>query len=425
MSDNEFSDEIEYSEEEEDTTDTSDDTSDNNEDDEPGEESEEENEGVAILPPIPSISSPVVAAPSSELSILTAPKIVSVKGKKNQWGPSLENAPPDLVYIGKVSNMGGWKLPNSKWNNPYSGKKYSRQESLDNYRVYILNTPHLLNALPELSGKTLGYLSEPSHGDVLVQLFNERLLGKTTAPVPELPTGSQTVAPVIPSATTTNIPTGLGLPPLPPTSPSVTSPTSSSPSVTSPTNSIPSVTSPSAASPATKPAVPPPIPASMIVMASEPPKPTLVINQPAPSVIIQPATVPQNQPTSFAGMGALPPLNVSSPPQKVPTTKISTAKAVPKQTKLVIPKKPVQSSVSLDSLLIKSGTESEDNFAIRSAYSKAALVAFNNQINPATSVLIGRMAANKAIFGTTYPEESDRVLRYINSQIVSNPSLFI
>ena len=49
---------------------------------------------------------------------------------------------------------------------------------------------------------------------------------------------------------------------------------------------------------------------------------------------------------------------------------------------------------------------------------------FNNQINPATAVLIGRMAANKAIFGETYPEESDKILRYIDVQISANPTLY-
>ena len=63
-------------------------------------------------------------------------------------------------------------------------------------------------------------------------------------------------------------------------------------------------------------------------------------------------------------------------------------------------------------------------FNIRSVYSRAAMKVFNNQINPATAVLIGRMAGNKAILGVTYPEESDKVLRYINMHVSTNPTLY-
>lgn len=77
-----------------------------------------------------------------------------------------KKAPYDL-YIGRPS----------KWGNPYEiGKDGTRNEVIEKYRQYILNTPELLNALPELKGKTLGCWCHPQkcHGDVLVELYDDR-----------------------------------------------------------------------------------------------------------------------------------------------------------------------------------------------------------------------------------------------------------
>jgi hypothetical protein len=465
MDDDELSDEMEHSEEEEDIVDTDDD-----------EEEEEEiyeglpyvttgvgtqlGEAFTTLPPIninsqtvtvpittpltplPPITvlSPAVSpittltpppitqfiqpagAPQLAPAQLVTPNVVCLKGKKGTWGVSLENAPPDVVYIGRAFNMGGWKLPASKWNNPYQAKKYGRDEAVINYRAYILNTPHLLNALPELSGKTLACwcAPDPCHGDVLVQLFNERLLGKTTAPVPVLPTATQIVASTIPAAPSTNITFGLGgLPPLPAvtlTKPVLTStaapfvPAGVPKLVISPTTTglippLPPVTlggtTTTTTTTTTAPALPPPIPAELIR-----PMPVLAVQKPSPALTIQP-TSPTAVTTTITG-GILPPL----PPAKIVVTQPVAVQPV------------VKPVVSLDGLLVKSDTESNDLFNMRSAYSRAAMKVFNNQINPATAVLIGRMAANKAIFGVTYPDESDRVLRYVNAQIAANPTLF-
>jgi len=64
----------------------------------------------------------------------------------------------------------------SKWGNPYSiGKDGTREEVIEKYRKYILNSPELLKALPELKGKRLGCWCFPlaCHGDILVQLIEE------------------------------------------------------------------------------------------------------------------------------------------------------------------------------------------------------------------------------------------------------------
>tara|TARA_R110002074_G_scaffold32309_4_gene90215 strand:- start:1913 stop:2242 length:330 start_codon:yes stop_codon:yes gene_type:complete len=69
--------------------------------------------------------------------------------------------------------------------NPYSHKegtlaKYhceTRQESIEKYKEYILNTPELLNRIPELQGKILGCWCKPKacHGDFLAELANKKV----------------------------------------------------------------------------------------------------------------------------------------------------------------------------------------------------------------------------------------------------------
>ena len=78
------------------------------------------------------------------------------------------------VYIGRVCNMGGWRLSQSKWHNPYSVKKYGRDGALDRYKKYIeSNQNYLRDDLHELAGKRLGCWCKPSrcHGDILRELF--------------------------------------------------------------------------------------------------------------------------------------------------------------------------------------------------------------------------------------------------------------
>lgn len=77
------------------------------------------------------------------------------------------------VYIGR----------GSKWGNPYSHKggtlaKYvvdSREEAIAKYKDYVLSSPELMKALPELRGKVLGCFCKPKscHGDILVELVNK------------------------------------------------------------------------------------------------------------------------------------------------------------------------------------------------------------------------------------------------------------
>ena len=70
------------------------------------------------------------------------------------------------VYIGR----------GSKWGNPFViGKDGTREEVINKYEKYLLNSPELLNSLHELKGKTLGCFCKPKpcHGDVLIKYIRK------------------------------------------------------------------------------------------------------------------------------------------------------------------------------------------------------------------------------------------------------------
>ncbi len=83
------------------------------------------------------------------------------------------------VYIGRAMYQGGWRLPTSKWANPFTLAKFEndRQKVITAYEAHVRSKPELLAALPELAGQSLGCWCAPElcHGDVLVKLFNENL----------------------------------------------------------------------------------------------------------------------------------------------------------------------------------------------------------------------------------------------------------
>jgi hypothetical protein len=79
---------------------------------------------------------------------------------------------PYDIYIGRPS----------KWGNPFAiGKDGTREEVIQKYEDYILNSPDLINDLKELKGKILGCWCHPQkcHGDVLKKLCeNEKFSNK-------------------------------------------------------------------------------------------------------------------------------------------------------------------------------------------------------------------------------------------------------
>lgn len=76
---------------------------------------------------------------------------------------------PFDVYVGRPS----------KWGNPFEvGRDGTRSEVVAKYREWIKTQPNLLDALPELRGKTLACWCAPQacHGDVLSELANHEVL---------------------------------------------------------------------------------------------------------------------------------------------------------------------------------------------------------------------------------------------------------
>lgn len=81
------------------------------------------------------------------------------------------------VYIGDAIDNVNYKLPQSKWHNPFKVMRGKRviQQDLPRYRKYVLETEHLRNSLPELKGARLGDFATPgipNHGHVLCELAN-------------------------------------------------------------------------------------------------------------------------------------------------------------------------------------------------------------------------------------------------------------
>jgi len=77
------------------------------------------------------------------------------------------------VYCGRGSRKLG--LPRSKWANPFCiGRDGTREQVIAKHRRWLPTQPHLIAALDELRGRTLGChcAPEPCHCDTLVELAN-------------------------------------------------------------------------------------------------------------------------------------------------------------------------------------------------------------------------------------------------------------
>lgn len=80
--------------------------------------------------------------------------------------------PETYVYIGRKSGS----LPESLFANPYPVAEHGRDRAIAMYRGYVLASPHIMRAIPKLTGKILVCFCKPRacHGDVLVDLWNKR-----------------------------------------------------------------------------------------------------------------------------------------------------------------------------------------------------------------------------------------------------------
>jgi hypothetical protein len=83
-----------------------------------------------------------------------------------------------IGWKGRYKWQGEWQyLKNSVWLNPYNkafrNKEITREESIENYKRYLLEErPDLVAQLPELKGKVVACWCKPKacHGDVLAEL---------------------------------------------------------------------------------------------------------------------------------------------------------------------------------------------------------------------------------------------------------------
>ena len=80
------------------------------------------------------------------------------------------------VYIGRRQWWGKEVFEASPWANPFSVKKWGRQEAIKRYEEKLRGKPELLVRLPELEDKILACWCKPKacHGDVLLRLIEER-----------------------------------------------------------------------------------------------------------------------------------------------------------------------------------------------------------------------------------------------------------
>lgn len=78
------------------------------------------------------------------------------------------------VYIGRNMSFYVKGAEKSKWNNPFTVKKYGREGCLEKYEKYIKEKGEL--DVEELKGKVLGCWCKPEacHGDVLVDLCDKK-----------------------------------------------------------------------------------------------------------------------------------------------------------------------------------------------------------------------------------------------------------
>lgn len=87
--------------------------------------------------------------------------------------------PEGAVYIGGVWNLGGWRLPRSKWRNPFKidmekrRRDGTREEVIAKYEGH-LHDSDLINEIHELRDKDLACwcAPKPCHGHVLLRLAN-------------------------------------------------------------------------------------------------------------------------------------------------------------------------------------------------------------------------------------------------------------
>jgi hypothetical protein len=105
-------------------------------------------------------------------------RVINVRGRIHEYGPRLEHAPDDLIYVGRRWTLGGWDLPRHPLYNPFAydtprrRRDGTRAEVMAKYRAYLSARPDLLALVPALRGRTLACWCAPQlcHAGVLAEL---------------------------------------------------------------------------------------------------------------------------------------------------------------------------------------------------------------------------------------------------------------
>jgi len=107
-----------------------------------------------------------------------ATRVINVGGRIHDFGPRLEHAPEEIVYVGRRWTLGGWDLPRHPLYNPFAydtatrRRDGTRAEVMAKYRAYLLARPDLPALLPALRGRTLACWCAPElcHAEVLASI---------------------------------------------------------------------------------------------------------------------------------------------------------------------------------------------------------------------------------------------------------------
>lgn len=87
-------------------------------------------------------------------------RVISLKGRIKEYGPSLEHAPAGLLYVGRINkrgkNRGGWNLDQSPFANLYSVKKHGLAGALARFVRDVIDRPELVEAIRGHAGGIFG-----------------------------------------------------------------------------------------------------------------------------------------------------------------------------------------------------------------------------------------------------------------------------
>ncbi len=101
------------------------------------------------------------------------PAVVCLKGRRDEFGPRLEWA-PDVVYVGRPIYQGGWRLPGSRFANPFRAQDVGgADKAVEMYREHLRRNRMLVDlARKQLTGKRLACWCRtgPCHARVLAEV---------------------------------------------------------------------------------------------------------------------------------------------------------------------------------------------------------------------------------------------------------------